>query len=377
MTTKKFEERNNENNAVASHTLNICSAARNAGLVITPARSIDVFKTLSCIDISNKDEYQLALRLNLASTKEEEIIFDRVFNGYWNNTSESEGDYILANSEMIKGSLDAGLSNEGHRDMISESDSFSEAAVARKANLRMRWDPLAPPLHKLIRELSRRLATRPSRRSQNGLHGAKIDIRKSVRKSVPFGMELINLSRTTPKVRKTRIVLLCDVSGSMDVFNPFLLQLMLGVQKTLKNSRTIVFSTQTNDITPLLRGHDVVEVLAKVAKTVRHWSGGTNIAKALTDVNRNVLAEGSSRSTVLIVVSDGYDTGDIAGVTRELELAKRRTRSIVWINPMYGSSSFEIRAKTMKAAMPYIDEFLPAFNAQSLLKLVAGLKRLS
>jgi len=155
------------------------------------------------------------------------------------------------------------------------------------------------------------------------------------------------------------------------------LQLMFGVQKTLKNSRTIVFSTQTNDITPLLRGHDVVDVLAKVSRTVRYWSGGTNIAKALTDVNRNVLAEGFSRSTVLIVVSDGYDTGDIAGVKRELELAKRRTRSIVWINPMYGSSSFEIRAKTMKAAMPYIDEFLPAFNAQSLLKLIAGLKRLS
>ena len=234
MTIKNPDGRNSENHAVASHTLNICTAARNAGLVITPARSIDVFKTLGCIDISDKKEYQLALRLNLASTKEEEIIFDRVFNGYWNNTPESEGDYILANSEMIKGSLDAGLSNEGHRDMISESDSFSEAAVARKANLRMRWDPLAPPLHKLIRELSRRLATRPSRRNQNSPHGTKIDIRKSVRKSVPFGMELINLSRTIPKVRKTRIVLLCDVSGSMDVFNPFLLQLMFGVQKFQK-----------------------------------------------------------------------------------------------------------------------------------------------
>jgi hypothetical protein len=374
---KNIADANTANHAVAAHTLNICAAARKAGLAITPARSIDVFRTISHVDMTSKDDYGLALRINLASTKEEEVIFDRVFNSYWNQTSDSEGGYILANSEMIKGSLDTGLSNEGHRDMVTESDSFSEADVARKANLRMRWDPLAPPLHKLIRELSKHLATRPSRRIQNAPHGDTVNIRRSIRKSVPFGMELMKLSRVTPKIRKTRIVLLCDVSGSMDVFNPFLLQLMFGIQKTLKNSRTLVFSTETNDITSLLRGQDVAEVLAKVSKTARHWSGGTNIAKALTAVNRNILVDGSARSTVLIVISDGYDSGDITSVKRELELAKRRTRSIVWINPMYGSSSFEVRAKTMKAAMPYIDEFLPAFNAQSLLKLVAGLKRLS
>jgi uncharacterized protein len=83
--------------------------------------------------------------------------------------------------------------------------------------------PLAPPLYEFIRELSKRLATRPSIRLQNSPKGNKVDIRRSVRKSVPFGMEILKLSRTTTKVRKTRLVLLSDVSGSMDVFNPFLL----------------------------------------------------------------------------------------------------------------------------------------------------------
>ena len=360
-----------------AHTFGLCRAAREAGLSVTHARAIDVFRTLRHVDWDDAEDYRLALRTNLVSSREDEILFDRVFRTYWGEHHDDyEGDYILAKSEMIVGDLPAGRSNEGHRDMLSEAEVFGAEEVQRRANLALRWDDDAPPLEQLIRELARRLATRPSRRTRPANHGRRVDLRRSVRRNVRFGLDLVELSRVKQKTRKTRIVMLCDVSGSMDVFNPFLLQLMLGLQQALKNSRTIVFSTRATEISALLRRRSVPETLTEVSDRVRHWSGGTDIGAALGLINRGVLREGSSRSTVLIIISDGYDNGTGARIRRELQAARRRIRTLIWINPMFGASTFEVRASGMKAAMPYIDHFLPAFNAKALHTLVRELASL-
>jgi uncharacterized protein with von Willebrand factor type A (vWA) domain len=106
---------------------------------------------------------------------------------------------------------------------------------------------------------------------------------------------------------------------------------------------------------------------------VKHWSGGTDIGTALRDLNVGILREGSPHSTVLIIISDGYDNGTIEKIEQEMRAARRRVKTIVWINPMYGASSFEVRAGGLKAALPFVDHFLPAFNAKSLKILVQEL----
>ena len=104
---------NKNGQSLTNHTFAIFNKARDAGIQISPSRTIDVFKSLSSIDLSDRTQFQIALRVNLVSSKEHEVIFDRVFYNYWNNIPESDGDYILANSEMIRGDLEVGLSNEG------------------------------------------------------------------------------------------------------------------------------------------------------------------------------------------------------------------------------------------------------------------------
>ncbi|MEQ8660663.1 MAG: VWA domain-containing protein, partial [Gammaproteobacteria bacterium] len=302
-----------------AHTFALCHAARAAGLVVTHARAIDVFRALAVIDWGNADDYRLALRANLVSSRADEVLFDRVFRTYWGaREGAGEGDYILARSELIEGDLPAGRANEAHREMLSEAAAFGAEEVQRRANLALRWDDDAPPLEQLIRELARRLATRPSRRVKAARCGARVDLRRTVRRNVRHGLDLVELARVTPKTRKTRLVMLCDVSGSMDVFNPFLLQLMLGLQQALKSSRTLVFSTHTTEITSLLRRRSVAETLRAVAEKVRHWSGGTDIGAALAALNRGILREGSARATVLVVISDGYDNGTVARIEAEL-----------------------------------------------------------
>ena len=358
-----------------ARTLELCRLAKAAKLPVTQGRVIDVFRSLESIDWLNEEDFRLALRVNLVANRHEEVVFDRVFAAFWRRHEHDDGNYKPWRPELIRGDKQYG-DQTGHEDLLTEVQRYGGEEVVRDLNLAARWDPQAPPLDQIIRELAKRLATRPSRRMQHATHGARVDLRRSVRRNVRHGMDLLELSRVARRTRKTRLVLLADVSGSMDAFNPFLLQLMLGLQKALKNSRTLVFSTELTEVTALLRRGTIRQTLDEVSATVRHWSGGTNIGNALARLNRGILREGSARSTVAIVISDGYDNGATSRIETEMRAMRRRVRKIVWINPMYGATTFQVRAAGMKAALPYVDHFLPAFNAASLQVLVRELARI-
>ena len=356
-------------------TLALCRIAKEEKLNVTPARVLDIVRTLESIDCLNESDYRLAMRVNIAGSREEEVRFERIFNRYWHRVEPDDGDYKPWRPEFIKGEKQYG-DNIGHEEMLAEMEAFGEQETSRRMNLLNRWDPERPPIDKIIKELAKKLATRPSRREQHARNGRKIDMRRSVRKNVRHGMDMLELSRVRKRQRKTRIVMMCDVSGSMDAFNPFLLQIMFGLQQELKNSRTLVFSTSVSEITQMLRRGTVNNALREVSDTVRHWSGGTDIGNALASANRGVMTEGSGRSTVAIIISDGYDNGVTEKIEQEMIALKRRVRTVVWINPMYGASTFQVRAAGMKAALPYIDHFLPAFNAESLKILVRDLAKI-
>jgi len=357
---------------VMARTMTLCRLAKAANLPVSQSRVIDVFRSLGSIDWLNEDDFRLALRVNLAANREDEISFDRLFHAYWHGFGREDGDYKPWRPELVRGDKSHG-ERRGHEEMMTDTEQFGAEETVRDLNLMSRWDESAPPLEQIIRDLAKRLATRPSRRQQRCRRGRTIDLRRSVRRNIGHGMDMLELSRVRRRTRKTRIVLLSDVSGSMDAFNPFLLQIMLGLQQALKNSRTLVFSTQLTEITPLLRRASVRQTLDEIGTTVRHWSGGTDIGSALAKLNRGLLREGSSRSTVAIVISDGYDNGSAERIEIEMRAMRRRVRKVVWINPMYGATTFQVRAAGMKAALPFVDHFLPAFNAKSLQTLVREL----
>lgn len=356
-------------------TLALCRAAREARLRVTPSRVQDALRALAAVDVADEDSYRLALRLNLAGSREEEQRFDQLFQDFFHGTDGDRPWHSRIRGESMQGSL-------GHhhkpldQDVITAAESFSADETSRGLDLATRWDDQAPPLEQVVRELARHLAHRPSRRVEISNRGARIDLRRSMRRNTRHGMDFLQLSRVARRTRKTRIVMLCDVSGSMDAFNPFLLRLMLGLQQALPNSRTLVFSTHVTEITPLLRRRSVEDTLREVGETVRHWSGGTNIGGALALLNRGVLREGAASSTVVMIISDGYDNGETALIEQEMQALRRRASAVVWINPMYGASTFQVRAAGMKAALPWVDHFLPAFDARSLHVLVKALARI-
>ena len=357
---------------ISGRTLAFCRLLRAEGLPITPARVMDALRALTFIDSSQVDDFRLALRINLASSQTQEATFDRVFTHYFYDTADERRLPSGIRGETMRGQL-------GHhykaldQAVDAPPEAWAPEASGHAVDLRARWDPDAPPLEQIIRELACRLATRPSRRFQTGRRGEKVDLRRSVRRNARHGFDLLDLARARRKQRRTRLVMLCDVSGSMDAFNPFLLQLMFGLQQALKSSRTLVFSTHVTEITAALRRRSVAETLREITQIVRHWSGGTDIGAALGCLNRGVIREGAASSTVAIIISDGYDNGSIERIAEEMKALQRQVSSVVWINPMYGASTFQVRAAGMRAALPFVDHFLPAFDARSLRVLVRAL----
>lgn len=348
--------------------LEFCRMLKNARLNVTPGRIIDVFRTLGSIDIRRREEFRLALRVNLASSKEEEEIFDRLFEFYWEDETPEQ---VVAQEIDLEPRPDD--QNEEYRDSVpdltGEPEQYSADDVVRDKHLMSGW---AEPWHeyeKVLRELAERLATRPSRRFRCSQRGERLDLRSTLRKNARYGLEVVDLARSERKIRKTRVVLLCDVSGSMDTYGPFLLPLMFGLQKGLKNSRTVVFSTRVSEVTTALRRQSVRDTLRDIERQVRHWSGGTNIGAALAHLNRRILPEGGASSTVCVIISDGYDQGDPAVIKAEMQALRRHCRTVVWINPLIGSEGYAPVTAGMQTALPFIDHFLPAHDLSSLREL--------
>ena len=361
--------------ALFDRLLRFCGVLRASGFTVTSGRMIDAMRALRHIDLIAPDVLRLALRVNIAASRDEEESFDRLFDAFWRDAPESERQ--ATELELEPRPDDRNREHpEMPPDLRGEPKQWSPDGVARELDLAARWQEPRPDIEALLRDLTRRLATRPSRRSQPSRRGRRIDLRRSLRRNLRHGMDLVELSRTRRRVRKTRLVLFCDVSGSMDSYNPFLLELMFGLQKSLGNSRTVVFSTEATEISAVLRQHSVRRTLSEISRLARHWSGGTDIGGALAVLNRDILRQGAPASTVVIILSDGYDQGDAARIGSEMRALRRRVRTVVWVNPLFGSDGYAPIAKGMRAALPYVDHFLPAHDVGSLHLLCRDLARI-
>jgi uncharacterized protein with von Willebrand factor type A (vWA) domain len=188
-------------------------------------------------------------------------------------------------------------------------------------------------------------------------------------------MDPLSLARSSRRLRKLRILILCDVSGSMDCYGEFLAGSLLALERAVPGSRAFLFSTRVTGITEVLRKRSIPEALAEMRRRARRSSGRTDLGAALVLVNRRVSVDPAARRTVCVILSDGYDQGDPRPIAREMAILARRTRRIVWVNPLAGTEGYEPLAGGMRAALPHVDGFLAAADVASLSELCRRLGR--
>jgi len=239
----------------------------------------------------------------------------------------------------------------------------------------MSWEE-TEQVRRLLQQAPWRVAERRTRRLRPAKSG-RIDLRRTAQHSIRSSGELVRLLHRQPRVRRRPLVLLCDVSGSMERYSRLLLIFAHAIARR-EDVETFVFSTRLTRITRLLRQRDLDRALAGVGKSVHDFSGGTRIGQAIAEFNRKWARRVLGHGAVVIVVSDGWDRGDPRQLEHELERLRRSSHRLIWLNPLLGSKGYEPLTRGMAAALPHTDDFLAAHNVQALDelgRLLAGLDK--
>ena len=221
----------------------------------------------------------------------------------------------------------------------------------------------------LIRRMEWHVEQRRTRRTRPARRGRAVDMRRTLRASLRQGGEVLELKRREVRTRPRPIVVLCDISGSMDRYSRILLQFVHAFAGAGQEVESFVFGTRLTRITRLLRAKDIDDAVAAVSKQVLDWSGGTRIGETLKQFNfvwgRRVLGRGA----VVLLISDGWDRGEPGLLSKEMERLRRSCHRLVWLNPLLGAPGYEPLTLGMQAALPHVDDFLPVHNLVSLEQL--------
>ncbi|MGH7773684.1 MAG: vWA domain-containing protein [Candidatus Binatia bacterium] len=366
---------------------------KEVGVKVGLSQVIDASRSLEHVDLGRRADFHAVLRSNLISEREDMSLFDRVFDCFWqDHTPEESAMESVVLGALSKDSSWESRENKGSLEEMLAQSSSQEAELNEKESIAV---PTYSPYEALnkkdfsemgieeSRAISRailliatKIATQVSRRKKRATKGGQIDPRWTMRKNIKYGGEIIELVARKRRIKKTRVVLLCDVSGSMDCYSRFLIQFMYGLQNELWGVETFVFSTSLSRITHLIRTKDIGNALERISSSVLGWSGGTNIGRSLYTFNREFAPSMVSHRTVIVVISDGWDRGDVALLEREMRTLKRRCYKIIWLNPLLASENYEPLCKGMQAALPYLDLFLSVHNLNSLISLGRTLQRL-
>lgn len=217
---------------------------------------------------------------------------------------------------------------------------------------------------KLLRQLNHRL-----KRKLKATKRGKIDLRRTIRNNLSNGDTLLDLARKSRRQEKYRLILLLDVSGSMDKYSFFLLKFIWSLKSNLKNIETFVFSTKLIRITEFIDKRQLDHTLWQLTHNTDNWSGGTNIGHCFKEFNEKFSKRILNGKSITIVLSDGLDSGEPEDLSQEIQKIKMRTSKLVWLNPLKGMKGYAPEAKGMKTALPSLDEFGAANNLESLLEL--------
>jgi uncharacterized protein with von Willebrand factor type A (vWA) domain len=354
-------------------------ALETAGCQVSPPRVHDLARALEHVSpMSRVDFYHMA-RSTLVSRQEDLARFDPVFDLYWSTlelpteeVERPEGDPRVEPDSAgapRQGAPRVTAQQAGPREADSDDASvpgFSpDEALAHKDFLKIDDAEMAE-VRKLLQKLAERLATRLSKRRRSDAKGRQLDLRRTMRHALQHGGEPARLARKSRRIRKNELVLVCDVSGSMDRYSRFLIEFVYGLQSIIKGVETFVFSTRLTRITPQLQRRTVDDALAELSRTVADWSGGTNIGRCLQTFNDRYAPSVLSPRSVVLLLSDGWDKTEPAVLQREMRRMKQRANAVIWLNPLQGNPAYESYCRALRENLPFLHAFLPARNLQSL-----------
>jgi uncharacterized protein with von Willebrand factor type A (vWA) domain len=349
----------------------------------------DALRSLEEIDLSKRQDFFASLRANLTNTDVEWVQFSKFFDEFWTSKDkeaqdltrayhprEREVDEPFSNKLLpdIDEELSASMEHTDEREWL-EGVAYSPVSKVEKKDLGsfdkgdIQMAQLA--LKKIMESFRINLTRRSKRSSKSG----DMDFRRIMRKSLKSEGIPLKLFYKEKKKRLKRLVILADVSGSMDRYARFVMPFMLGLRGVGSKAEVFVFSTSLTSIAFIIRHLSFEKALDRIAQEVPNWSGGTRIGYSLHQFNQAYGHRLVSQRTVVVILSDGWDLGGKELLRREMDTLARKAYCIIWLNPLAGDLGYQPVCQGMRIALSYVDYFLPADSLQSLKRVGRLLSR--
>ncbi|MGQ0601989.1 MAG: vWA domain-containing protein [Anaerolineales bacterium] len=363
---------------------------RGLGLDVNPGRMMDVAQALEFVEIGRKADFYNTTRSLLIHRREDLTLFDQAFQLFWRVPPEGYAIKLPAKvpprrkplvmppalREPKDGEDDPPPPGRDQPPIVEVTQTYSANEILRRKDFaEMSSDELAE-VKQLMAHMLWELGERRTRRRERG-RGHWLDLRRTIRHNLRYGGEILRWAEREPKYKPRPLVILADISGSMERYTRLLLHFIYGLTMGLHQPvESFVFSTQLTRITRQIKHKNVDQALREVGHTVNDWAGGTRIGEAVKRFNfewgRRVLGRGA----VVLIISDGWDRGDPLLLGKEMGRLHRSCHRLIWLNPLLGSPEYEPLTRGIQAAQPHIDDFLPVHNLASLEDLARRLATL-
>jgi uncharacterized protein with von Willebrand factor type A (vWA) domain len=369
---------------------------RAAGLPVGPGRAIEAARAAEAAGIARKRDLYWALHATLVNRHEQREIFDQAFRLFWRDPKLLEramGMLLPQATDPDADAIDADptlrrVAEAFHRPPPPPASNGSEPEDKTDFDAAMTWSDsellqkqdfeqmsaaeMAAAKRAMLR-LNVAFPARRTRRQRPSMSGHRLDPRATLRAMLRAGGDLAQLRFKTPRIETPPLVVLLDISGSMERYARMFLHFVHLLANDRARVHVFLFGTRLSNVTRALRRKDIDLALAKVAEQVEDWSGGTRMGACLREFNwrwgRRVLA----RSPTVLLVSDGLDREAGAGLALEAERLAKSCGRLIWLNPLLRYSGFAPKSLGVKALLPYVDEFRPVHNLASLSALVEAL----
>jgi uncharacterized protein with von Willebrand factor type A (vWA) domain len=379
---------------LAENVAHFARLLRAAGLRIGPDRVVDCVKALELADCNRREDWYWTMSAVLLSRQEQRPLFDQAFRIFWRDPqrfaqmlralpkssggagqeaqqSQRLSDALFSGQQAPeppepepRTELDARLTFSS-REVLQHMDFDSMSAAELEAAKRM------------LRELRLPLPLIRTRRWRRSARGSRVDLRATLRESLRDGGDVIPLVRGAPLAVHPPLVVLCDISGSMNPYARMFLHFLHAITNDRDRVSVFVFGTRLTNITRQLRHRDVDVAMARVAEAIKDWSGGTRIGWCLREFNWRWARRLLGQNACVLLVSDGLDREAGEGLAEEMQRLHKSCKQLVWLNPLLRYEKFEARPAGVRAMLPHVDRFLPVHNLKSLVDLAHELTNAS
>ncbi|HEU4740647.1 MAG TPA: VWA domain-containing protein [Meiothermus sp.] len=378
-----------------SHAVGFVRELRGAGMVITPGQTTTFAQALAEVPIFDPNVFYHTARTTLVTRHEDYPKFEGAFWKFWQKLGlERFPGELLQQTQVPPSKEQKPRPGEVGREqkkpsqgegppipVIDRALTYSEQEVLRQKRFDHMSEAELEAARRLLSSLAWRISVRPTRRQQPANAGSYLDLRKSFRKALKYQGEFVHLSWRERKTKPRPLILIADVSGSMERYSRMLLHFLhifaqAQARQGVRTVEAFAFGTRLTRITRSLKKRSVDAALAEVGRTVKDWSGGTRIGGSLHHFNRTWAKRVLGRGAVVLLISDGWDQGEPELLAFEMERLQKSCHRLIWLNPLLGTPGYQPLTRGLQAALPFTDDFLPVHNLASLEELAEALESL-